>query len=56
MANRKARWPYNFPERIPHYQRRPGEPDPYGYLWRDPRADLPRPKAFWKGLFFDLGF
>lgn len=56
LAKRRARWPYNVPERTPYYQRKPGEPDPYAYISRDPREDLPRPKSFWKRLLFDLGF
>jgi hypothetical protein len=47
MAGRKPAYPFYFPERTPYYQPKPGEPQPWAYLYGDPHFVPPAPDSFW---------
>ncbi len=50
MSERRDRWPNNGPERKPYFERRPGEPEPFFYLYYDPRWYPPVPESMWGRL------
>lgn len=52
MARGRPPWPYhNLPQRTPLYVPEPGEPEPWTYLYFDPRQVPPVPKSWWGRLW-----